>query len=93
MQAQLQGCAVDALSTVFFAGNHIDNGTVRESSFSDFRYCRMRQTPPEIAVHILSTSSHIGGVGELGYPAAAAAVANAYARASGTSPRSFPLFH
>ncbi|MFJ8816589.1 xanthine dehydrogenase family protein molybdopterin-binding subunit [Amycolatopsis thermoflava] len=92
VEAQLQGCAVDAISTVFWAGNHIDNGTVRESSFRDFRYARMRQTPPEVAVHILSTSSHIGGVGELGYPAAAAAVANAYARATGTQPRSFPLF-
>lgn len=92
VEAQMQGVAVDALSTVFWAGNHIDNGAVRENSFSDFRYARMRQVPPT-SVHIVSTSSHIGGVGELGYPAAAAAFANAYARATGTKPRSFPIFH
>lgn len=32
-----------------------------------------------------------GGAGELGVPAAAGAVANAYARATGTKPRRFPL--
>lgn len=93
VEAQLQGCAVDALSTVFWAGNHIDDGAVRETSFSDFKYGRMRQTPPEVSVHIIPGDDHIGGVGELGYPAAAAAVANAYARATGTSPRRFPIFH
>jgi isoquinoline 1-oxidoreductase beta subunit len=30
-------------------------------------------------------------VGELGFPAAAAAVANAYARATGTLPTRFPI--
>ncbi|TCP41229.1 isoquinoline 1-oxidoreductase beta subunit [Tamaricihabitans halophyticus] len=92
VEAQMQGAAVDALSTIFWAGNHIDDGAVRESSFSDFRYARMRQVP-STTVHINSTSSHIGGVGELGYPAAAAAFANAYARATGKKPRSFPIFH
>ena len=32
-----------------------------------------------------------GGAGELGVPAAAGAVANAYARATGTKPRRFPI--
>ena len=92
VEAQMQGVAVDAVSTIFWAGNHLDNGAIRESSFGDFRYARMRQIPTT-SVHILSTSDHVGGVGELGYPAAAAALANAYARATGTSPRSFPIFH
>jgi len=93
VEAQMQGVAVDAVSTVFWAGNHIDDGAIRESSFGDFRYARMRQVPAEIAVHVVTSSDHVGGVGELGYPAAAAAVANAYARATGTRPRRFPIFH
>ena len=39
--------------------------------------CRVRREP--------------GGAGELGFPAAAGAIANAYARATGTSPRRFPI--
>ncbi len=92
VEAQLQGVAVDAVSTIFWAGNHIDNGAVRESSFSDFKYSRMRSAPLEVQVHIIARDTHVGGVGELGYPAATAAVANAYARATGTKPRSFPIF-
>ncbi len=32
-----------------------------------------------------------GGAGELGVPAAVGAIANAYARATGIAPRSFPI--
>ncbi|MCJ1676760.1 hypothetical protein MTF65_05240 [Streptomyces sp. APSN-46.1] len=38
-----------------------------------------------------ATGAEPGGAGELGVPAAVGAIANAYARATGTKPRSFPL--
>jgi isoquinoline 1-oxidoreductase subunit beta len=91
LEAQLQGAAMDAASTVFRAGNHLDDGAMREGSFADFHWARMANSPLAIDVHIVTSSDQPGGAGELGYPAASAAMANAYARATGTSPRRFPI--
>lgn len=91
LEAQLMGTAVDGISTVLRAGLHIDKGAVRESSFADFHYARQRHAPLHFEAHILPSRREPGGAGELGVPAAAGAVANAYARATGTKPRRFPL--
>jgi isoquinoline 1-oxidoreductase beta subunit len=64
---------------------------VREGSFADFHYARQRHAPPHFEAHIMPSRRDPGGAGELGVPAAAGAVANAYARATGTRPRRFPI--
>lgn len=91
VEAQLQGALIDAMSTTLSAGLHIDAGAVREGSFADYHWLRMRHAPAEIQVHLIRSDSRIGGVGELGYPSAAAALANAIARATGTMPTHFPI--
>ncbi|MGW2567856.1 molybdopterin cofactor-binding domain-containing protein [Streptomyces sp. NPDC001537] len=91
LQAQLMGTAVDGISTVLQAGLHIDRGAVREGSFADFRWARQRHAPLHFEAHIMPSEGEPGGAGELGVPAASGAVANAYARATGTKPRRFPL--
>ncbi|MGW6918366.1 molybdopterin cofactor-binding domain-containing protein [Kitasatospora sp. NPDC054939] len=91
LEAQLTGALIDGISVVLQAGNHIDHGAVREGSFADFRWARQQHSPPVVEVHLLPPSGSPGGAGELGVPAASAAVANAYARATGTRPRSFPI--
>ncbi len=91
LEAQLMGTAIDGISVVVQAGLHIDRGAVREGSYADFRYARQRHAPLVFEAHILPSAEEPGGAGELGVPAASAAVANAYARATGTVPRSFPL--
>jgi isoquinoline 1-oxidoreductase beta subunit len=91
LEAQLMGTAIDGISTVLRAGLHIDKGAVREDSYADFRYARQRHAPLHFEAHILPTGGEPGGAGELGVPAAAGAVANAYARATGTKPRRFPI--
>ncbi|MEV7773688.1 molybdopterin cofactor-binding domain-containing protein [Kitasatospora sp. NPDC086791] len=91
LEAQLTGALVDGISVVLQAGNHLDNGAFREGSFGDFHYARQRHTPPVVEIHLMPPSGPPGGAGELGVPAACAAVANAYARATGTGPRSFPI--
>lgn len=91
IEAQLQGAAIDAFSTTLSAGIHIDAGAVREGSFADYRWLRMKHTPAEVRVHLVRSDDRVGGVGELGYPSAAAALSNAIARASGTMPTRFPL--
>ena len=91
LEAQLMGTAVDGISTVLQAGLHIDRGAVREGSFADFRWARQRHAPLHFEAHIMPSEGEPGGAGELGVPAASGAVANAYARATGTKPRRFPL--
>ncbi|MFF9647070.1 xanthine dehydrogenase family protein molybdopterin-binding subunit [Kitasatospora aureofaciens] len=91
LEAQLTGALSDGISVILLAGNHLDNGTFREGSYADFHYARQRNTPPTVEIHLMPPSGAPGGAGELGVPAASAAVANAYARATGTSPRSFPI--
>lgn len=91
LEAQLMGTAVDGISTVLLAGLHIDRGAVREGSFADFHYARQRHAPLHFEAHIMPSRRDPGGAGELGVPAAAGAVANAYARATGTRPRRFPI--
>ncbi|MGW3120992.1 molybdopterin cofactor-binding domain-containing protein [Streptomyces sp. NPDC001107] len=91
LEAQLMGTAVDGISTVLQAGLHIDRGAVREGSFADFQWARQRHAPLHFEAHIMPSEKEPGGAGELGVPAASGAVANAYARATGTKPRRFPL--
>jgi len=91
LEAQMQGALVDALSVSLQAGVHIDGGAVRESSYTDFRYARMRDTPVEVEVHVMPPTGEPGGAGELGVPAAGAAVVNAWTRATGSLPRRFPI--
>jgi len=91
LEAQLMGAAIDGLSTILHAGLHIDRGAVREGSFADFHYARQRHSPLHFAAHILPSTRPPGGAGELGVPAAAGAVANAFARATGTRPSRFPI--
>ncbi|MER7703967.1 molybdopterin cofactor-binding domain-containing protein [Kitasatospora sp. NPDC097605] len=91
LEAQLTGALIDGISVILQAGNHIDRGTVREGSYGDFHYARQKHSPPVVEIHLLPPSGPPGGAGELGVPAASAAVANAYARATGTGPRSFPI--
>jgi isoquinoline 1-oxidoreductase subunit beta len=91
LEAQLMGTTIDGISTILSAGLHIDRGAVREGSFADFRWARQRDAPLHFEAHIMPSDGEPGGAGELGVPAASGAVANAYARATGTKPRRFPL--
>lgn len=94
IEAQMQGGLVDAISTVLRASVHIDDGAVREGSYGDFLWARQRHTPHDLEVEVLpATTGDPGGAGELGVPVAAGAIATAYATATGTKPRSFPVNH
>jgi isoquinoline 1-oxidoreductase beta subunit len=91
-KSSLLGQAHDGFALVFRAGLHVDQGATRESNFHDYKWTRMFDSAPEMSVHILPASNTTpGGIGELGVPAAAGAAANAWARATGKSPRNFPL--
>jgi isoquinoline 1-oxidoreductase beta subunit len=91
LEAQAMGSLMDGISTILYAGNHLDSGAFREGSYADFLYARQATAPLTCQVFVMPATGEPGGAGELCVPAAAAAVANAYARATGTKPRSFPL--
>jgi isoquinoline 1-oxidoreductase beta subunit len=91
LEAQVQGVLTDGLSMTLHAGLHIDSGAVREGTYTDYHFARMADSPLDIDVIVMPPTGEPGGAGELGFPAAAAAVANAYARATGTTPFSFPI--
>lgn len=78
VRAQVEGCVVDALSTVLGAQITVREGAVAESSFGDYRWARIGQTP-DIDVTIVQSDAPLGGLGELAYPPAAAAIASAVA--------------
>jgi isoquinoline 1-oxidoreductase subunit beta len=89
---ELQGCAHDGIGTVFRAAEHVENGVIKESNWSDYKWTRMFDSPPEFSIHFLpNNQAEPGGLGELGVPAAAAAAANAWARATGKQVRKFPV--
>ena len=88
----VMSAAHDGFGVVFKAALHVDNGAIRESNWHDYKWTRMYDSAPEFSVHILpNTQAEPGGIGELGVPAAAAAAANAWARATGRKPRRFPI--
>jgi isoquinoline 1-oxidoreductase subunit beta len=91
LRAQAMGSLMDGISTVLLAGNHLDDGAFREGSYSDFKYARQADAPLACDVYLVGGTGSPGGVGELCVPAAAGAVANAYARATGDKPRTFPI--
>lgn len=91
LEAQLLGGLTDAISTTLRAGLHIDKGLPLEGSYSQFHYARQKDSPKDVRIFVLPTDHDPGGAGELGVPAAVGAIANAFARATGTKPRSFPV--
>lgn len=91
LEAQMIGTLMDGISTTLRAGLHYERGLPLEGSYSQFHYARQRDSPVDVRVIIIPPTENPGGAGELGVPAAAAAVANAYARATGTTPTSFPI--
>ncbi|WP_370948338.1 molybdopterin cofactor-binding domain-containing protein [Amycolatopsis sp. cg5] len=92
LQSQMLGGLTDAISTTLTAGLHIDKGLPLEGSYSQFHYARQKNSPPQVEVYVMpATGDEPGGAGELGLPAPVGAIANAYARATGIKPRSFPI--
>ncbi len=92
LEGQMLGGLTDGIGLVLGLGNHLRDGLPIESAWSHFRYPRQGQAPRDVEVIVMPpTADRPGGAGELGVPAAVGAVANAYARATGTVPTSFPV--
>ena len=90
LEAQTQGGIIDGLSAAMFGEITIARGCTVQSTFEDFRLLRNRDAP-EIEVHIVPSTEHPTGFGEIALPPIAPAVANALFAASGTRVRRLPF--
>jgi isoquinoline 1-oxidoreductase beta subunit len=88
------GGAMDGIAQVLSYSLHLQKGHFLEGSWDNAFYTRQWNTPYDVNVIVMpANSSEPGGAGELGVAATMAATANAYARATGTLPTSFPINH
>jgi len=94
LEAQMIGGLQDAIALALTSSLHIKNGIPLEGSWDHYFYTREWNTPPDVQVIIMpNTSDSPSGAGELAVAPAFAAVACAYARATGTMPTYFPINH
>jgi isoquinoline 1-oxidoreductase beta subunit len=84
----------DAIALALTSSLHMKDGIPLEGSWDNYFYTRQWNTPPEVQVVVMPpTTGNPSGAGELGVAPSFAAVACAYARATGTMPTSFPINH
>ncbi|MFE4718983.1 molybdopterin cofactor-binding domain-containing protein [Streptomyces sp. NPDC056728] len=94
LEAQMMGGMNDALAMALTSSLHIKDRIPLEGSWDEYFYTRQWNTPPDLRVIVMpSTGDKPSGAGELGVAPAFAAIACAYARATGTLPTSFPINH
>ena len=88
--AQLQGGIVTGLIQTLRSKITVKKGRVEQTNFHDFTLPRMNEVPP-IAVELVQSGGKPGGIGEVGTPLVAPAVANAVFALTGKRIRSMPL--
>lgn len=92
IEAQMLGGIAEAISLTLRAGLHFKDGLPLEGGFHQYRWLRQVDFPKDVTIHVFPANGHpIGGIGEVGMAAPTGAIANAYAKATGTKARSFPL--
>jgi len=92
IEQQCHGGLAEAIALVLNAGLNIQNGAPLEGSYHQYHFPRMKDFPKDVQVIIMpNVGDPIAGMGEPGMSAPSGAIANAYARATGTRPRRFPI--
>jgi isoquinoline 1-oxidoreductase subunit beta len=90
VRAMTEGAINFALTAVLTGEITIRGGAVEQSNFDDYRVLRINQAP-DVDVHIVPSTEHPSGVGELGAMLVAPAVANAVFAATGVRVRRLPI--
>ncbi|TCO59889.1 molybdopterin cofactor-binding domain-containing protein [Actinocrispum wychmicini] len=94
IDAQMIGGLNDGIAMALTSSLHIKDGIPLEGSWDNYFYTRQWNTPPDVRVVVMpATTGTPSGMGELGVAPSFAAVACAYARATGTMPTRFPINH
>jgi isoquinoline 1-oxidoreductase beta subunit len=90
VEQQLESGVIYGLSHALYSENYVENGTVVESNFNDFRVLRQNESPV-IDITLVKSSEKPGGTGEPSTSLIGAAVGNAIFAATGKRVRSMPL--
>jgi isoquinoline 1-oxidoreductase beta subunit len=88
--AQMEGGIVFGLTAALKAQSVLKDGRMQESNFHDYPILRMDEMPL-IEVHIVESDKRPSGIGEMGVPPIAPAVANAVYAATGKRVRHIPI--
>jgi isoquinoline 1-oxidoreductase beta subunit len=88
--AQLEGGIIMGLSAALKEKVQFGEGSVKSSNFDDYELLTMSECP-KIEVHIVKSTDKRGGIGEVGVPPTAPAVANAVFNATGARLRQLPM--
>ena len=79
------------MSSVLFERITVKDGVVEQSNFHDYHVVRMEDTPEEIHIEFLQNDKPPQGLGEIGNPWIAAAVANGFFKLTGKRLRHMPF--
>lgn len=90
IRAQVEGAAIFGLSALLNERLVYKGGEAQSHNFNQYTLLRANQAPP-IEVKVMPTDNHPGGMGEVGLPPMAPAVANAVAKLTGKRIRSLPF--
>jgi isoquinoline 1-oxidoreductase beta subunit len=88
--AQMEGGIAFGLTAALKAGVTVDQGRIKESNFHDCPILQIDEMPL-VEVHIIEGSSDPTGIGEMGVPPIAPALANALFNATGVRVRHLPI--
>ena len=90
VKAQIEGGIVYGLTAALYGEINISKGGVQQSNFHDYQMLRIDKMPL-VNVHLVESNNDPGGVGEIGVPPIAPAVANAVFAATGQPVRKLPI--
>ena len=89
-RAQIEGAVAFGLTAALYGELTLKGGRVEQSNFHDYPLLRLHEMP-KVEVHIVPSTEKSGGIGEVGVPPVAPAVANAVFAATGKRHRRLPF--
>jgi isoquinoline 1-oxidoreductase beta subunit len=90
VRAQIEGSMIYGLSAALHEKMTFKAGAPQETNLDRYRILRASETPL-VDVKVIVTDNHPGGIGEVGLPPIAPAIANAMATLGAARPRSLPF--
>jgi isoquinoline 1-oxidoreductase beta subunit len=90
IEQQMESAIVYGLTAALYGSITLGGGAVEQSNFHDYEMLRM-PAMPRIETYIAPPGGPLGGIGEVGTPPVAPAVANAIFSATGKRVRTLPL--